>query len=94
MNARVQLQQVDGDVRLESPASRARPRLEVAAPAHARNAAGGRAAPATRWITLPRVLFLATALLRPDRVWFDRYARFSPIAIARQAPVRRAPAPT
>lgn len=63
MNARVQLQQVDSDVRLESPASRARQRLEVAAPAHARNAAGGRAAPATRWITLPRVLFLATALL-------------------------------
>lgn len=63
MSARVQLQQVDSDVRLESPASRARPRLEVAAPVHARNAAGGRAAPATRWITLPRVLFLATALL-------------------------------
>lgn len=63
MNARVQLQQVDSAVRQEYPASRARPRLEVAPPAQARDTAAQGVASASPWITLTRVLFVATALL-------------------------------
>jgi len=63
VNARAQLRPTDSDVGHESRSSRPRPRLEVTTPAQGPGAAGRRGASATSWITLPRVLFVATALL-------------------------------
>lgn len=64
MNARMPLRQADPADRREDAAARGRPRLTVAPAARVREASRDQQdTPGSPWITLPRVLFVATALL-------------------------------
>jgi hypothetical protein len=70
VGARLQRSEAGLAVPQAATAPRGRPRLEVARPASAEAAKGDREAARRRWITLPRVFFVATVALL---IWGHRF---------------------